>query len=405
MSVFWLGVALLSIIAIVIIGLPWILRDKNGNQDSLTNVQIIKQRIQELEYEAEKGLISDADQKTAIDELKLALLDETQSASVASQSSHRGLTSLFAILAIGLGIGVYGFSNEIASIVHWKTATDNTQSLAQRIVLEGDPSVTAQDIEDFALAMRTRLLDKPDDAVGWLLLGRLHASANRLETAIEAFEKALQLDPNHLGTLSSYSQALLMTGEESSVRKAQRLLLRSVEIDPTDVNSMGMLAVTASQLGETEQAVSYWQQVRSMLPDSDPMLAEIDKRIETLKSGQTGETSVVITVSLAPELQAKLPENAFLFVFAQDPTGQVKMPAAVVKSRLAELPVTVMLSDANAMLPSYKLSQLKEAKLVARISLDENVAQAPGELQGDTVIAVEVGNQLVQDIMIDKELK
>jgi hypothetical protein len=115
-------------------------------------------------------------------------------------------------------------------------------------------------------------------------------------------------------------------------------------------------------------------------------------------------TSVVINISLSEELTGKVPPEGFLFVFAQDASGEVRMPAAVVKSRLANLPIQVELSDANAMMPTYKLSQLNEVRLVARISLDENVAEAQGELQGEVKVTLQQGVQIQQDITIDREL-
>jgi hypothetical protein len=55
------------------------------------------------------------------------------------------------------------------------------------------------------------------------------------------------------------------------------------------------------------------------------------------------------------------------------------------------------------MMPNYNLTQLKQAKLVARISLDENVAQSVGEFQGEG-IAILSENQMTQEtITIDRE--
>ncbi len=99
-----------------------------------------------------------------------------------------------------------------------------------------------------------------------------------------------------------------------------------------------------------------------------------------------------------------MPEEGFLFVFAQESTGAVRMPAAVVKIPLGEFPVVVELSDKNAMMANYTLSQLQQAKLVARVSIDENVAQATGELQGEWIATLRA-NQITQEtITIDKEL-
>ncbi|GAC15744.1 c-type cytochrome biogenesis protein CcmI [Aliiglaciecola lipolytica] len=414
MNSYWLGISLLSALAIGILIIPWLRKRNRHQQDVLTNTQIIKQRMQELNREVQEGLISAEDKEIAVKELKLALVDESV---VGSDNQKAALWPL--LTGIGVAILLCGFlyykSNEIADLQHWERVKSQSLELARRIVIEPDPSITVDDLSDFSLAMRSKLVSSPDDYIGWLLLGRLHASLNRIESALQSFEKAYALAPEHDGVLSSYTQTLVMTGQENYIRQAQQLLQQMSQKNPQDLNALGMLAVASSQLGDTQTALASWRKLKAMLPADDPMASEVDKRIVQL-TGQTSSqqsddkpansgTSVLITVSITPELEALIPENAFIFVFAQDASGAVRMPAAVVKSRLAELPLQVELSDANAMMPTYKLSQLQQVRLVARISLDENVAQAPGELQGEVEVTLQPGNKMSQSIVIDKELK
>ncbi|MDO6710127.1 c-type cytochrome biogenesis protein CcmI [Aliiglaciecola sp. 2_MG-2023] len=415
MNSYWLGIAMLSAIAVGILIVPWLLKRNRHQQDVLTNTQIIKQRMQELNREVDEGLISTDDKDIAVKELKLALVDETVSGSDAKQAGSWPLFIGIVISVILCGT-LYYKSNEVGDLQHWQDVKQQSSELAKRIVIEADPNVTVDDLNDFSLAMRSKLVSAPDDYIGWLLLGRLHASLNRIESALQAFEKAYLLAPQHNGVLSSYTQTLVMTGDENYIRKAQGLLKTMVINNPQDMNAIGMLAVASSQLGDTQQALESWQQLKLILPADDPMTAEVDRRIAQLSAQSMDElaetqvdttgaaTSVLITVSIADELVAKIPENAFIFVFAQDANGSVRMPAAVVKNRLSALPIQVELSDANAMMPSFKLSQLESARLVARISLDENVAQAKGELQGEVTIPLQAGEKMTQSIVIDKEL-
>lgn len=405
MSNYWLGVALLSAIAIVIVILPWITKRDRHAQDILSNTQIIKQRMLELEREVNEGLMSEEDKLVAIKELKLALVDEVEGAQGQTKHANLAMVSGF-VVTLGICGYLYYHSNEVSDIQHWQDVTQQSSALAKRIVIDADPTITGEDVQDFALAMRTKLLKTPDDHIGWLLLGRLHASLNRLDESIHAFSRAYELAPEHPGVLSSYSQTLVMTGQEDYLRQAQVLMKRSIELNPEDINAFGMLAVTATTLGDNELAIASWQQLQARLPDTDPMKIEIDKRIAAL-GGEVAlveQTSVMITVNIDESLINKLPENAFLFVFAQDASGAVRMPAAVVKTPLGQLPVQIELSDANAMMTTYKLSQLNEAKLVARISLDENVAPSQGELQGEVVVQLQSGEEIVQQLLINKEL-
>jgi cytochrome c-type biogenesis protein CcmI len=394
-----LGAVVLCLVGLSFVLIPWYFSRSRTQQDTLTNTQLIRQRLIEIESDRVHGLLSEEDKIQAENELKLALLDEV--GQVEEQNASASVPMLVgAVVTIIFGAIIYFQANQVSH-------------LEQRIVMDADATITAEDLEAFALGIRTKLRQDANDVTGWLLLGRLHGSLNRLDSAIEAYAVAYALDPEHRGVLASYSQALVLTGEESYMRQGQALLKRLLILEPNDNNTIGMLAVTASQLGDTELALKSWQTLKTKLPVGDPMQVEIERRISALDGSlndtstpdaEKNVTSVVINISLSEELTGKVPPEGFLFVFAQDASGEVRMPAAVVKSRLANLPIQVELSDANAMMPTYKLSQLNEVRLVARISLDENVAEAQGELQGEVKVTLQQGVQIQQDITIDREL-
>jgi cytochrome c-type biogenesis protein CcmI len=422
MSTFYLGAAVCLLLALLFIVFPWLGKKNRVSQDILTNKSVIKQRLDELLTEQEHGLLSDTDRLQSEKELKLTLLDEVKE----TQNSNNSVNMAFvvgALVSIFVGIAVYWYANQIQPVNHWLSVKSQTSELGQRM-LKGDETLDLQDMQDFALGLRSKLVDTPDDAVGWMLLGRVSGSINRIDTAIQAFEKSLQYDPKNIGTLSSYAQALLMTGQQEQVLKAKRVLLHILELEPDNTNAMGVLAIVASELGDKPLALENWQRLVAFIPQSDPNYSSVNQRISQLQAelGQASQqvtqkqnqsepsadnlnaTRVQVTVSISDDLQEKLPENGFLFVFAQESTGQVRMPAAVVKMPLGEFPVVVELSNDNAMMPNYTLSQLQQAKLVARISVDENVAQAAGEFQGEWMATL-VANEMTQEtITIDREL-
>jgi hypothetical protein len=113
---------------------------------------------------------------------------------------------------------------------------------------------------------------------------------------------------------------------------------------------------------------------------------------------------VLITINISEDLQNKLPKDGFLFVFAQETSGQVRMPAAVVKMPLGEFPVVVELSNDNAMMPNYTLSQLQQAKLVARVSIDGNGTESVGDFQGELIATLSTNEMTQETITIDREL-
>ena len=420
MSLFYLGVALSVGVFLLFVLFPWFSKNSDDSISTLSNKSLIKQRLKELQVEQQQGLLSDTDRLQSENELKIALLDEIKTNDI-KQTGVTLAISIGAVLSLSAGVGVYLYSNQINSVQQWQLAQQQTSELGQRM-LNGDKNLDLKDLQTFALGLRTKLVDTPEDATGWMLLGRVSGALNRVDSAIQAFEKSLKFDPDNVGTLSSYAQALLMTGQEEQVLQAKQALLRILYLEPDNTNAMGVLAIAASELGDKQLALENWQRLVVFIPQADPNYIAVNQRILQLQveldqgnqqvvQNQTSQTNVElnttrvsITIDISDDLQKKLPKEGFLFVFAQQSTGEVRMPAAVVKMPLGDFPVVVELSDKNAMMANYTLSQLQQAKLVARVSIDENVAQATGEFQGEWVATLRA-NQITQEsIMINKEL-
>jgi cytochrome c-type biogenesis protein CcmI len=419
-SLFYLGAALSVVICLMFIIFPWFRKSNDDSVSILTNKSLIKQRLKELQTEQQQGLLSDPDRLQSENELKLALLEETKTSQ--SNEANVGIPILIgALVSLSVGVGVYLYSNQIQSIDQWQIAQQQTSELGQQM-LRGDENLNLKDLQTFALGLRTKLVETPEDATGWMLLGRVSGALNRVDSAIQAFEKSLKYDPDNVGTLSSYAQALLMTGQEQQVLQAKQVLLQILELEPDNTNAMGVLAIAASELGDKELALENWQRLVVFIPDTDPNYAAVNQRIlqlqtdldqdnqqvaqnqPNLTTDSLSSTRVSVTINISDELQAKLPENGFLFVFAQESSGQMKMPAAVVKMPLGEFPIVVELSNNNAMTPTYTLSQLQQAKLVARVSIDGNGTESEGDFQGELIATLSANETTQETITINREL-
>ena len=420
MSLFYLGAGLFIVISVMFILFPWFAKRRDDSVSRLTNKSLIKQRLKELHIEQQQGLLSDKDRLQSENELKLALLDETKTSQSNEESVGIAL-AIGALFSVSVGIGVYLYSNQIQHIDRWLMAQQQTSELGQRMI-RGDENLNLKDLQTFALGLRTKLVETPEDATGWMLLGRVSGAINRVGSAIQAFEKSLKYDPNNIGTLSSYAQALLMTGQEQQVLQAKQVLLQILDLEPDNTNAMGGLAIAASELDDKALALESWQQLVAFIPDSDPNYGAVNRRILQLQTeieqdnqqvaqnqpnltfDNLSSTRVSVTINISDELQAKLPTNGYLFVFAQESTGKMKMPAAVVKLPLGEFPLVVELSDNNAMTPNYTLSQLQQAKLVARVSIDGNGTQSAGDFQGELIATLKANEMTKETITINREL-
>lgn len=419
MTNFLFATGIMVAIFLLFLLLPlWLEKRRNTQAKGVSNPEVVKQRLSELEQEKQESLLTESDYDEAVLETKISLADELTEDEVSRKGTSKILMGAVAVLAVAFSLWVYNDINNLSEVKDWQRAQLALPELGQKIVVQADQQVSAEELSEFALALRTKLHHQKDDAVGWLLLGRVLSSLRDFEGAITAFEKSLDIEPERTGTLFSLAQALLVTADEDNMTRAQRILERLQGMTPADDNVLGLLAVAYTRNGKNEQAVATWQKLKARIPAGDPMLDTINQQLAALQADNVTEpeqidpaqatTTLDIVITIQPELAANLASTDVLFVFVQNANSDNKMPVAVkkvpAKQLLEQKSVQVTLSDQDAMLTGFNLSGIQNGRLIARVSKDENVAPQPGELQGDVVVTIQQGERTTHAIRIDKEL-
>jgi len=440
-SEFYIIVSGLITLVLLIVAFPWLRNKNHAKQDSLSNTQIVKQRLAELDREVQEGLISEHDKRQAVDELKLALVDES-----AFQSHKTGNAKLplaiGAVLAIACGVIVYAQVNQMGRVTQVSQAIEALPELSQQLASGNANNLTQQDIASLALAIRQRLREEPEDDTGWMYFGRLMLSIGQEVQAIEAIDKAVSLAPSNSANRITLAQALMTTGDVNNLERAQSILLGLLNDNPENDNLALMMAVVSAQLGDLENTQRFYKQVEGKLPADSDMAQRLVARIKELQ-GNTSEMAALqntgaeitdtptaqnasseaknasseaqsdsseaqtgfnITVNLSDDAYIKAPKDGFLIVFAQDANSDNKMPAAVVKLPIGDFPVSVTLTTENAMMPQFTLATLSDVMVTARLSKDGNVAVSKGEWQGSVSASVTANEISSLSVIIDKEL-
>ena len=228
--------------------------------------------------------------------------------------------------------------------------------------------------------LEAELKKNPDQAEGWRLLGRSYLSMERYPDALRAFQTAQKLQPDDPDLLVELSQARMYADPQRRVDdEAVKLLQRALELQPQHQRARWFLGVSQRQQGQAAEAAQTWE----------PLLAQVDaataaslrKEIDSARSAagmpplpapapaSAAADALQVKVALDPQFAARvrLRGDATVFVIARAPDGP-PMPVAVEKHSVSELPLTVVLDVGDSLMPTSKLSQLREVELVARLS-------------------------------------
>ncbi|MFJ7883157.1 c-type cytochrome biogenesis protein CcmI [Pseudomonas sp. NPDC096917] len=363
---FWLAAGLLLLIALSFLLIPVVRGRRAQREEDRTalNVALYQERVAELQVQREEGVLTAEQLQAGRAEAARELLADTEGVAPSRTSSlGKAVPVLAAILVPVLGLGLY---------VHFG-ASDTVE-------LTREFSTPPQSLEEMITRLERAAAAQPDSAESWYFLGRAYMAQNRPADAAKVFERAVALAGRQPELLGQWAQAQYFADHKKWSDKTQVLTDEALKADPKEVTSLGLLGIAAFEGKRYQEAITYWDRLLKQLPEGDPSREALQGGIERareqlLASGAKVEavpatkaqTSINVSVDLADAVKASVLPGDSVFIFARAMSGPAA-PLAVKRVTVADLPITVELGDADAMMPQLKLSNFPEVQLVARIS-------------------------------------
>ncbi|KOO05834.1 c-type cytochrome biogenesis protein CcmI [Vibrio hepatarius] len=404
MTLFWIASVVLVVFSCILIALP-IYRQKVNNDEALRdelNKAFYKDRLSELQEEAEEGLVED--QQDLIEDLKQSLLDDIPAQKDnANGSSISPMAVLIpsVIVVIVLSYGMYMKFGAHQEVQEWQQVTANLPALSKKLMAPEGAALSDDEMRDLTLALRTRLHYQPDDSTGWLLLGRIALANRDVDTAIGSMKKAYDLEPKDPDVMLGFAQALMLSQDDVEQDQARRILGELVKDDYVDLRVFSLLAFDAFERKDFPAAIRYWSVMQQMIGPQDSRYEMLSRSIENAQKqmGQQVGTGKSVSVAISVADNVSVDPNAALIVSVHTADGS-PMPVAAARYPVGSLPRTVVLDDGNSMIAERKLSSLDTLMVRVRIDSDGNVATKQGDWFGESE-AVKMGESVT--VVIDKQ--
>jgi cytochrome c-type biogenesis protein CcmH len=374
-----------------------------GTSRDAVNAAVYRDQLRELETDLRSGTLAPDQHDKARGEIEARLIADlgTSEAQAKSSVGARGPA-----LALGLAV-------PICALAVYLTVGNPRALAPQPEEGPGPHGMSAQQFESLVGRLAARLKDNPEDAEGWMMLGRSYAVMGRFAESSAAYAQAVKRVPPDAQLLADYADSLAMAQGRRLSGEPEKLIKRALAADPNNVKALVLAGTAAFDRNDRAGAIRYWEQALSVLPGESDMAQRVRASIAEA-GGSAGKTQVARptqapgsarisgVVKLDPRLAGKVGPDDTVFIFARAAEGP-RMPLAILRKRVGDLPVQFTLDDSMAMGPQMKLSTFPRVVVGARVSKTANATPQPGDLQGQSA-PVKVGAQGIA-VTIDTEVR
>ncbi|MBB6092162.1 cytochrome c-type biogenesis protein CcmH [Povalibacter uvarum] len=296
---------------------------------------------------------------------------------VATQRERRVSSAIVVLAVAGLATAMYGH----LSNWDWNAVETAAQESAN--------------VDEMLGRLEAKLAANPEDVQGWLLLGRSYTTLQRFGRAVDAYQQAYTLtNGENIEAVIGLGEALALMDQGSLSGRAGELIDAALRKAPNNPKALWYGSIAALQAGDLKLGRDRLQALLAQTPPPE-LRTVLERQIQALneqmgapaEGGSSASAAapvadharvIRVAVSIAPSVQQQLKGSTPLFIVARDPEAGGP-PLAVERHSSTAVPLTVELSEADAMMPTRTIATVPRVRVVARLSL----SGAPQERSGD----------------------
>ncbi len=402
MTLFWIFCAALLLLAMLFV--VWPLWKKSGNSNEVlrdaANLGILRDQSTELEVDLKNGLFTQEAYEQGKRELQGRLIDEVKTSELSAIAPLRNPAKILAIIMMVLlplfTVLLYFQVGTPKALRPGATTASNQ--------VDDSPITSEEGIKD----LQSELDSNPDNPHGWYKLASSYIQMQRYAEAVKAYEQLVKQVPDEAQLWSNYADVYAMAHDKSlKSAEVKKFLATALDIDPNNMTALALSGSAAMQGKDYVAAITNWQQMLSQLEPGSPEAKQFTNSIQEArdllavepggkqklaqlpaveaapKPAADNVAAITGTVTLSPGLAAQVKPDDVVFILARAAQGP-KMPLAVLKKQVKDLPLQFSLDDSMAMQPQLKLSGFDKVVVVARVSKSGSPMSQSGDLEGLT---------------------
>ena len=260
------------------------------------------------------------------------------------------------------------------------------------------------------------------------------AGLNQWDNAAQVYQRLIAIAPDNASIMAQLAetyylqaQSLGQRSEQSFINEASQWLDRALEIDPAEPRALGLAGIRAYQAQQWQKAIGYWTQAAQVYGQGSNERTMIENGLraarlqlretegaaggemaqalrqshsEEPKSGAGISAFVKLTISLAAEhVRSTDAASTPVFIYAR-PVDGTRMPLAAKRVTLADLPVTLLLTDQD-MMAGRSIAQAEQVIVGARLARSGQPFAQQGDVDSPQVVVDVMRGESVESGSLD----
>ncbi len=390
MTEFFVAAAFVAVLALAILLWP-IIGKKSlvSHSHREMNAAIYRDQFAKLDQDRAENMLGEQDYLQARSELQRRVIDETneESGRVTVAAPKKTIIALLVLVPIA-SIGLYLVLGNPAAIGYVEPAQQSA----------------APDVNGMLKALALKLKQDPDSPQGWEILARSYKVLGRTVEAEQAFSGSEKYIEGNAQLLAIYADLVATNANGDFTGKPASLISKALILDSNNPLALWLAGSAAFQAQDYASAIQKWEKLLPQLPkgseEAGALQASIKEAsvrsgvrgsvdpavalpVEVASAGDlSGSSAAVASVSGVVELDAALLSRVsaddVVMVIARAP-GE-RMPRAVLRARVAQIPLKFTLDDSLSMSPQARMSTVTEVTVEARVSKSGMALPESGDL-------------------------
>ena len=297
--IFWLLAAVLTGLVAAVLVPPLIGRARPRPGRGAAGLAVYRAQRAELARDWERGVVTESEAAALRAEIERRMLKAaaTPEPDAPTWRARPGVAIAAAMLVPAAALGLYFALGQPGLPGHPRFVFGTQPPAAS------DPQ--AAEVSNLVAQLEQRMTERPEDPVGWRLLGHAQGSLGRWADSAASYARSAAVGGGDAETLALWGEALVFAAGGTVSPAAEEVLRRALAVDPKEPRTRYYQGLMRLQAGDPKGALDLWRGLAAQAPADAPwaeFLAERIRLAETMRApAGPSEEDVAAAADLSPE--------------------------------------------------------------------------------------------------------